>query len=951
MASAACADQDEGDLAAIDLVQQTTPCFAEANAALAAVEKAVRLVAKSEELKRKALQCSVDAARKGEADAKEALQSLQELSENTRAHESQSRASLAEEIEQLKSDIASERRQTKLVESKLEKERDEVIRLSEKVRRLALRSHKQQRTIKWWQCQMQGLGQWGQSPSPDVSPERERGKSPGAEAQDATAEEVDVPTLTANPEKPLACPSRKGATREASSRSSRRADCDRSGEDSREVSDVSRHVKRAANNDGDAHVEGRDGNRTEKDDGNTVHSEAGPDNKQTRSARTSACETNTNLKRGDESLTGSDQGEETTRAQGAEEKESGCSKLKDRPVTDLDSMTTAARNLEEDQDRKVGRRVKDKHRKSVSDTGGHADSSMERDDKDEVSTSPLKRRSHTRKPRRKDSDVSVDGRADHGTDGDCCVRSETNPGSRSSSVANSTHGSPKPLDETKWRVSGERSTNDAERRSVSWSSEQKQKNKEKLEKAEDGQGLPERRLSLKEGESGSGRPKDQSPIPSRFARTVASIDHSRDMSRDSGGSDDMSIAPSREASRERLVSERSRSSSGERSDKTRQGTSDDDRKGKRSPMSTLRTRRLSRDESRKKSRESSMEQSRGQSEAQGKKTGKSRSRARSRDGSSESGKRSRQRSKGGSKKRSKDQSRDQRRGRSVQHGRGQSKDLSRTRSKDPSVERIKERGRQISKELSKGRSRDHSNARSVKRKGRSGNGSSDRSRDRSKCRSKEKSRDRSKRSTSDQSRERSQERRRNRSRKKSCDEIRRDTSKSQSRDHTRAGEKEKKRSRSKSKNRSKSKSRSKDSLGRNRRLSRSSSPESSRPRSRRRPRRQSSSSSRVHSRKLARNRRAESRSRSRSRSRGRRSRSRNGKGQGKSGKGRKVCIPYLMGVCKQGDSCFFTHLPRDEGKDLLEVLRKTSCRMGVSCGRRDCIFRHPPGRKLPEWKP
>eukprot|EP00434_Breviolum_minutum_P016542 symbB.v1.2.014582.t1/scaffold1069.1/size140053/6 len=95
-------------------------------------------------------------------------------------------------------------------------------------------------------------------------------------------------------------------------------------------------------------------------------------------------------------------------------------------------------------------------------------------------------------------------------------------------------------------------------------------------------------------------------------------------------------------------------------------------------------------------------------------------------------------------------------------------------------------------------------------------------------------------------------------------------------------------------------------------------------------------SSRERSRRDARRRR----SRSRGRSSSHRSRSRyRGKGDGK-GEG-QLCIPFVQGRCRRGDTCRDRH-PTDDVDSIYDQLQRKPCRYGADCKRRDCAFRNAP---------
>jgi len=92
--------------------------------------------------------------------------------------------------------------------------------------------------------------------------------------------------------------------------------------------------------------------------------------------------------------------------------------------------------------------------------------------------------------------------------------------------------------------------------------------------------------------------------------------------------------------------------------------------------------------------------------------------------------------------------------------------------------------------------------------------------------------------------------------------------------------------------------------------------------------------------------RGESSSRSRSR-RPWHSSSRGSKGKGK-GKEAALCIPFVFGKCVWGDRCRERHPDAEDARLAKESLQSKVCRFGVDCKRKDCVFRHPQGRKRDE---
>eukprot|EP00929_Paragymnodinium_shiwhaense_P030336 TRINITY_DN17211_c0_g1_i1.p1 TRINITY_DN17211_c0_g1~~TRINITY_DN17211_c0_g1_i1.p1 ORF type:complete len:333 (+),score=100.89 TRINITY_DN17211_c0_g1_i1:79-1077(+) len=69
-------------------------------------------------------------------------------------------------------------------------------------------------------------------------------------------------------------------------------------------------------------------------------------------------------------------------------------------------------------------------------------------------------------------------------------------------------------------------------------------------------------------------------------------------------------------------------------------------------------------------------------------------------------------------------------------------------------------------------------------------------------------------------------------------------------------------------------------------------------------------------------------------------------GKGKGGKP-NICMPHILGKCSKGDNCPSMHLAKEAGERLVSSMRKKPCKDGDKCQKADCIFMHPPERKLP----
>jgi hypothetical protein len=59
-----------------------------------------------------------------------------------------------------------------------------------------------------------------------------------------------------------------------------------------------------------------------------------------------------------------------------------------------------------------------------------------------------------------------------------------------------------------------------------------------------------------------------------------------------------------------------------------------------------------------------------------------------------------------------------------------------------------------------------------------------------------------------------------------------------------------------------------------------------------------------------------------------------------------VCFMYVVGKCQQGDACKSKHPAADACKQILAKVRRTPCKTGLECKRRDCMFKHPTGREI-----
>lgn len=58
-----------------------------------------------------------------------------------------------------------------------------------------------------------------------------------------------------------------------------------------------------------------------------------------------------------------------------------------------------------------------------------------------------------------------------------------------------------------------------------------------------------------------------------------------------------------------------------------------------------------------------------------------------------------------------------------------------------------------------------------------------------------------------------------------------------------------------------------------------------------------------------------------------------------------LCIPFVIGNCHWGDKCHDRHPDPEDCRVAKESLQSKLCRFGTECRRRDCIFRHPDGKR------
>jgi len=85
-----------------------------------------------------------------------------------------------------------------------------------------------------------------------------------------------------------------------------------------------------------------------------------------------------------------------------------------------------------------------------------------------------------------------------------------------------------------------------------------------------------------------------------------------------------------------------------------------------------------------------------------------------------------------------------------------------------------------------------------------------------------------------------------------------------------------------------------------------------------------------------------------SRSRSRRpwhSSSKVNKGKGKGDREPALCIPFVFSKCVWGDKCRERHPDPEDARLAKESLQNKVCRFGTECRRKDCVFRHPEGRR------
>jgi len=56
-----------------------------------------------------------------------------------------------------------------------------------------------------------------------------------------------------------------------------------------------------------------------------------------------------------------------------------------------------------------------------------------------------------------------------------------------------------------------------------------------------------------------------------------------------------------------------------------------------------------------------------------------------------------------------------------------------------------------------------------------------------------------------------------------------------------------------------------------------------------------------------------------------------------------LCIPFVVGSCRDGADCRLRHPTEELRQEALETLRRKVCKFGDQCRRADCIFRHDAG--------